>query len=110
MEAANDNNPLGRVYSFSEAATHLGVSRRRLQDIIKIHSYYAKNGRVYLFSAEHIRKIFEGMECRSDSFVVKDQPHGTSVAPSEAKLASSLRAQTTRRRPRQSEFSVKLAS
>jgi hypothetical protein len=110
VQAANDNNPLGGVYSFDEAAAHLGVSKRSLQELIKVHPHYAKNGRVYLFSADHIRKIFGGMECHSDSCVAKDRLHGTSVAPSEAKLASSLRALTTKRRPKQSVSIAKLAS
>jgi hypothetical protein len=46
---ANDNGPLGRIYTFEETAGKLHVSRRSLQGIIKRHPLFAKNGKVYLF-------------------------------------------------------------
>jgi hypothetical protein len=55
---ANDNHPLGRIYTFDEAANELRVGKRSLQGIIKRHPYYAKNGRVYLFSENDIRLIW----------------------------------------------------
>src|ERR1700704_4565001 len=108
--AANDNNPLGRVFSFDEAAAHLRVSKRAFQDIIKRHPFYAKNGRVYLFSESDVLKIWEAMRCPSNSNAARDPNIGISVAPSEASLSSKLRALTTRRRPRPSAFNVRLVS
>ena len=58
--------PLGRVYSLNEAAAKLHMSRRALQDIIKRLPFYAKNGRVYLFSDDDIGKIWDGMRGESN--------------------------------------------
>ena len=35
--AANDNEPLGVIYKFEEAAEKLRVSKRRMQEIVKLH-------------------------------------------------------------------------
>jgi integrase/recombinase XerD len=54
--AANDNEPIGVIYKFDEAAEKLRVSKRSLQEIIKVHPHYAKNGRIYLFcDNEYVR-------------------------------------------------------
>jgi hypothetical protein len=55
--AANDNDPLGTIYKFDEVAAKLRVGKRSLQEIIKSHPHYARNGRVYLFSENDIRLI-----------------------------------------------------
>jgi hypothetical protein len=94
---ANDNGPLGRIYTFEETAGKLHVSRRSLQGIIKRHPLFAKNGKVYLFSEQDIQSIWEGMRCHCDSWNVKGQTTGISVAPSESNLYSKARALTTRR-------------
>src|ERR1700730_11590376 len=95
--AANDNGPLGRIYTFDEAATELRVGKRSLQDIVKRHPHYAKNGRVYLFSENDIRLIWEGLRCHSSSQSEKAPTTGISVAPSVNSLYSKARALTTRR-------------
>src|SRR5262245_62547040 len=77
--AANNSSPLGRIFSLEEAAAHLRVSRRALQEIIKRHPFYAKNGRVYLFSESDVLNIWEGMRFHSNSSAVRDQKSGTSV-------------------------------
>src|SRR3979490_438876 len=84
--AANDNEPLGPIYKFDEAAAKLRVGKRSLQEIIKRHPHYAKNGRVYLFTENDIRLILEGLHCHSSSSNVKAPTTGMSVAPSESSL------------------------
>ena len=71
---ANDNNPIGRIFTFDEAAKGLGVSKRSLQEIVKRHPHYARNGRVYLFCENDIRLIWEGMRCHSSSLSVQGPP------------------------------------
>jgi hypothetical protein len=108
--AVNDNEPLGPIYKFEEAAEKLRVSKRRMQEIVKLHPHYAKNGRVYLFSENDIRLIWEGIHCHSSSSNAKAPITGTSVAPSASSLYSKARALTTRKPRRQSVPIVKLAS
>src|SRR5258706_6572301 len=108
--AANDNEPLGAIYKFEEAAEKLRVSKRRLQDIVKLHPHYAKNGRVYLFCENDIQLIWEGMRCRCDSSSGKGRTTGTCVAPSEANVFSKLLKQTTRKPQRRSSPNAMLNS
>src|SRR5260370_36841998 len=103
---ANDNGPIGSIYKFEEAAEKLRVSKRRLQEIVKLHPHYAKNGRVYLFSQNDIQLIWEGMRCHCDSSNAKVPTTGISVAPSANSLYSKARALTIRKPPRQSASSV----
>jgi Helix-turn-helix domain len=110
MQHANDNGPLGRIYTLDEAAEELRVSRRSLQEIIKRHPFFAKNGRVYLFSESDIRSIWEGMRFHSDLSNEKVRTIGTSVARSENRVYSKARELTTGRPQRQSVLSVRLAS
>lgn len=42
------------------------MSRRALQEIIKRLPFYAKNGKVYLFSDDDIQNIWEGMREESN--------------------------------------------
>jgi hypothetical protein len=100
--AANDNEPIGPIYKFEEAAEKLRVSKRRLQELVKAHPHYARNGRVYLFCENDIRLIWEGIHCHSSSSNAQVLTTGTSVAPSEAKVFSKLREQTTRKPPNKS--------
>src|ERR1700694_1513366 len=108
--AANDNEPLGRIYTFEEAAEKLHVGKRSMQGIVKRHPHYAKNGRVYLFSETDIQLIWEGMRCRCDSSNERGPITGTSVAPSANSLYSKARALTTKKPQRQSVSNAKLAS
>ena len=108
--AANDNEPIGNIYKFEEAAAKLGVGKRSLQKIIKAHPHYARNGRVYLFCEKDIRLIWEGIHCHSSSPNVKVQTTGMSVAPSANRLYSKARELTTRKPQRRSASNVKLAS
>src|SRR5882757_5098637 len=106
--AANDNEPLGAIYKFDEAAAKLRVGKRSFQEIIKRHPHYARNGRVYLFTENDIRLILEGLHCHSSSPSVQGPITGISVAPSASSLYSKARALTTRKPLRQSGSSVKL--
>ena len=110
LVAANDNDPIGRIYTFEEAAEKLHVSKRSLQDIIKRHPHYAKNGRVYLFCENDIQLIWGGMRCHSSSQSEAGPSIGISVAPSEAKVFSKLLEQTTKPRLRKYASSARLDS
>jgi hypothetical protein len=59
-------SPIGNVYTLNEAAAKLRMSRRALQDTIKRLPHYAKNGKVYLFSDDDVKKIWEGMREESN--------------------------------------------
>jgi hypothetical protein len=107
---ANDNEPLGRIYSFEEAAEKLHVGKRSMQGIVQRHPHYAKNGRVYLFSENDIRLIWEGMHCHSSLQSAKAPNSGISVAPSENNLYSRARALTTKKPQKPYASSVRLAS
>ena len=91
------SGPLGEIYTFDEAAALLRVSKTAFQGIIKRHPFYAKNGRVYLFSESDIRSIWEAMRCPSNSSNDLHRITGTCAGPSEARVSSRLRELTTRR-------------
>lgn len=66
MNPANDNGlgvPPG-VYSMVEAAAYLKISRRKLQDLISVHPYYASNGNRKRFSQTHINQLWNAI-CHS---------------------------------------------
>lgn len=56
-----NEQPLGRIYSVVQAAARLGVSRRKLQDLITAHPHYALNGNRKLFSEDDILKLWDAM-------------------------------------------------
>ncbi|QDM32233.1 helix-turn-helix domain-containing protein [Tardiphaga sp. vice352] len=100
--AANDNvGPLGRIYTFDEAAKHLGVSKRQFQNIVKRHPFYAKNGNRYLFSETDIRHIWSGMRCDSISGGERPPRTGSFGAPTPpAGRSTNLQKRLTKLRPR----------
>ena len=110
MKADNDNDTIGNIYKFDEAAERLRVSKRSFQKIIKVHPHYAKNGRTYLFCNKDIQLIWEGMHCHSNLQSEAGPTIGTSAAPSANSLYSKARALTTRKLPKTSASSVRLAS
>lgn len=59
-------SPIGNIYTLNEAAAKLRMSRRALQDTIIRLPFYSKNGRVYLFSEDDLKKIWEGMREQSN--------------------------------------------
>lgn len=79
-EPANDNVALGSVHTLNEAAHKLRMSRRALQDTIKRLPFYAKNGKVYLFSDSDIVAIWNGMRCDSICTEEALKEVGTSAA------------------------------
>lgn len=64
----HDDNGLGvppGVYSITEAAAWLRISKRKLNEIALRFQFYAKNGNRKMFSQSDINKIWEAMQCHS---------------------------------------------
>ena len=91
-------NPLGRVFKFAEAAKHLGVTRRSLQEIVKKHPHYALNGTRKLFSESDVLLIWEGMRSESRIRLQKIKSEMPHVPPSQYALEERLRKLTARPR------------
>jgi phage antirepressor YoqD-like protein len=52
------------IIGVSQAAKVLGVSERKLNEILQEHPYYERRGRSYAFYPEHIEKL-RTVECHS---------------------------------------------
>lgn len=61
MTATEDNDPLGEILDIVQAAKALNISRRSLQELVKLHPHYALNGNRKLFSQSDIKKLWEAM-------------------------------------------------
>jgi hypothetical protein len=61
-----EESPIGNIDTLNEAAAKLRVSRRAMQCIIIRLPFYSKNGKVYLFSEDDLKKIWEGMREESN--------------------------------------------
>lgn len=81
------------------AAATLHISRRTLQDLIKIHPHYKVAGkRRKLFSQSDLKKICEAMQCPSTLSNAKAQEPGISGGPSEESLWTKAQKLTTGKR------------
>jgi hypothetical protein len=54
------------IRGVAAAAPVVGVSTRKLYDIIKTHRFYERRGKSYLFYPEHIEEL-RNLECPSNS-------------------------------------------
>src|SRR5580704_1528397 len=75
-----------KFYTLDEVAARLRVSRRTLQDHLRVHPYGRRLGRRRLFSESEIQQLYEALPCPSNSTENAAAPTGTSAAPSEASL------------------------
>lgn len=57
--------PAITLYEMEDAARQLKVGRRWLQEFIKAHPYYRIAGRRKVFTAEHIRQLFEALPTKA---------------------------------------------
>ena len=74
------------LYTMDEAAAHLRVSRRVLQDVIKAHPFYRVIGRKKLFTALDLNEIIRRLPCPYVSNGEKEAQISGSAVPSEASL------------------------
>lgn len=94
-------SPREALLTMDSAAATLHISRRTLQDLIKLHPHYKVAGkRRKLFSQSDITKICEAIQCPSTLSSAKAQEPGISGGPSEESLLTEARKLTigTRRR------------
>lgn len=89
-----------RRFTMNEAARELRISRRQLQELVKVHRFYYANGRRKLFTEADIVALETAMrsgdqECRSSSSrpARARRRTGTSAAP----IAGSLWTEAQRR-------------
>ena len=75
-------------FTLEEVASRFRVSRRTLQDFIRLHPYYRRLGRRKLFTEDDIARLYEALPCPSSSTESEARPISTSEAPSQAKLWS----------------------
>jgi len=66
---------LGTIFTMEEAAEELHISRRALQDLIKLHPHYALNGHRKLFSESDIRALWEAMRAHAVPTPTRRKPH-----------------------------------
>ena len=71
-----------KLYTMEEAADHLRLSRRWLQDYIRENPFYRVLGRRKLFTVADLHKLYEAAPCPSDSSAVTAPRTGTSGARS----------------------------
>jgi hypothetical protein len=97
------------LFTLEEVAARFRVSRRTLQDFVRIHPYYRRLGRRKLFTEADIARLYEALPC-SNSSVDVEATSGTSAVPSVDALHMRVRALLTNQSRRQSEFAVKMKS
>ena len=71
MQAANSNKAprraeAGSLFTMDEVADQLRVSRRWLQDFLKLHPHYKLAGRKKLFTAAHVQTLVDCLPCPSN--------------------------------------------
>lgn len=72
---------LGPVYTMEEAAKRLRISRRTLQEIVKIHPFYFSTGQRKLFTEDDLLALVAAMRPQpaarlADRGSAKDQSSG----------------------------------
>ena len=107
---AADASPLGRIYTMDEVAQAMRMSRRSLQELLKKHPYYHRNGHKKLFRQADIEALWEAIRCPSNSSGAPAPTTGTYAAPSEASLYLRARALTDRTRRSKSGSRAKARS
>src|SRR4051812_45184364 len=94
-------------YTIDEVAQRFRVSRRTMQDLVRLYPFYRLAGRRKLFSEADIGKLYEALPCPSKSSAGTEALTGTSGAPSEASLWTRAQALTTGGRRKRSVSSAK---
>jgi hypothetical protein len=103
MKHANDNVPLGTVFTSAEVMARLRVSRKTLYLLVAKHlPKVARVGRDYRFEERDILMIWQGMRTSCDSISGNERPaKGTTssgVRMPKAGKSTSLQKLLTRKR------------
>lgn len=80
MKAANDNGPLGRIYTLEEAADYLRMTKNALARLARRSGNCSLAGRNLLFSESDLMANWDEMRCRSQNSNDRTG-YGTSAAP-----------------------------
>jgi hypothetical protein len=107
---ANDNGPLGHIYSLEEAAAYLRTTKQAVARTARRFGLCSIFGRDLRFSDSDVLAIWDAMRCRSSSSSAKAATTGTSAVQSEDKAYLSLVARATEKRQKRSGSRKKLAS
>ena len=59
MKAANDNGPLGRIYTLDEAASYLRTNKNALARVARRTGFCSRFGRTVLFSDSDLLAIWD---------------------------------------------------
>src|SRR6185436_3297790 len=73
------------LFTMDEAASELRISRRSLQDFLRVHPYYRTFGRRKLFSREDINRLIEALPCPGSS-----PPRAKAARPTGSSGANTL--------------------
>ena len=110
QKPANDNGPLGRVFTLEEAAEYMRISKQAIAKAARANNLCSIFGRDMLFSESDLLALWDAMRCRSNSFNVKATTTGISAALSEDKAYLSLVARATEKRRKRLESRKKPVS
>src|SRR4029077_7432698 len=88
---------MNRLRTVDEVAALFRVSKRTLQDFLRLHPYYRRLGRRKLFTEADIARLYEALPCPSNLPDATEVQTSTSAAPSEASLWTRAQALLTDR-------------
>lgn len=98
----NEGCPLTiqQIFTMNEAASRLRISRRSLQDVVRVYPYYFLNGRRKLFTEGDLAKIVEGLRPPTSISTKAAKKRIKSPTPSQAEehLRTRLVRKDVRRR------------
>lgn len=111
MMPANDNGPLGNIYTLDEAAAYLRVTKHAVARLARRTGHCSIIGRVLRFSDSDLLAMWDEIRCRSANS--NEETNGISGAPllSVTEVSLSTRAQEllTRSKPKSSASGRKRA-
>ncbi len=93
-----------KFYTLDEVAQLFRVSRRTLQDFLRLHPYYRRLGRRKLFTEDDITRLYEALPCPSSSTASAEAQTGTLEVRSPAKLLMRARELLTDQRRKRSSL------
>lgn len=65
MVASTETLPT--LYTMEDAAAHLHISRRKLQDLLRDYPFYRVAGKRKLFTASDLARLIQALPCPSSS-------------------------------------------
>ena len=79
---------IGPIYTMVEAAKALRISRRSLQDLVRLHPCYFLNGRRKLFTERDLTSLIEAMRPLSADDLIAREKQRSRVARQSAEGSS----------------------